>query len=74
MSYQKLKPCPNCETDAHLDVFTYDNGWRHVECLKCNYLGPGEGNIRQAIKSYNERIIERHKEYADAIRALAVEV
>lgn len=57
MSYQKLKPCPNCRDDEHLSIFAYENGCRHVECTKCNYLGPGEGNIREAIKSHNARAL-----------------
>lgn len=55
MSYPKMKPCLRCRSAEHLAVFTYDNGARHVECEACGYLGPGEGSIRQAIKSHNER-------------------
>jgi uncharacterized metal-binding protein (TIGR02443 family) len=54
----KMKPCPKCKNDDNLAVYTYDNGWRHVECIKCNYLGPGEGSVRAAIKSHNVREIE----------------
>lgn len=54
-TYPKIKPCPKCGTDEHLSIYGYENGWRHVECDKCQYLGPGEGNIRQAIKSHNEK-------------------
>lgn len=50
----KLQPCPNCKTDEHLAIYTYDNGWRHVECDGCFYLGPGEGNKLQAVKQHNE--------------------
>lgn len=53
---QKLKPCPACKTTDFLAVYTYEHGWQHVECEKCDYLGPGEGSRRQAIKSYNERV------------------
>ncbi len=52
----KIKPCPKCKTAANMSVYKYDNGWQHVECEKCCYLGPGEGSRRQAIKSYNERV------------------
>jgi Zn ribbon nucleic-acid-binding protein len=52
----KMKPCPKCGTDEWLDVYKYDNGWQHVECDKCFYLGPGEGSVRQAIKSHNEKV------------------
>lgn len=58
MTRQKLKPCKNCKTDEHLGIYTYDNGWRHVECEKCNYLGKGEGNIIQAIRSHNRTMNE----------------
>ena len=51
MTYPKMKPCPRCGDDVV--VYTYESGWRHVECLKCNYLGPGEGSIAAAIKAHN---------------------
>ena len=56
MSNQKLKPCPTCKTDEHLEVYKYDSGWRYVECDKCFYRGPGEGSIKQAIRSHNEEV------------------
>lgn len=59
----KIAPCPRCKTDEHIGICTYDSGWRYVECDKCWYTGPGEGNQRQAIKSHNENV-------AAAIRAL----
>jgi uncharacterized metal-binding protein (TIGR02443 family) len=52
-----MNPCPKCGVDDDLTVYTYDNGWRHVECLKCNYLGPGEGSIKAAIKSHNAKSV-----------------
>jgi hypothetical protein len=57
----KIKPCPECGADAdeHLAVYIYASGWRHVECTKCNYLGPGEGSNRSAIKSHNNRCATR---------------
>jgi uncharacterized metal-binding protein (TIGR02443 family) len=55
MTNPKMKPCPRCRADDHLAVFRYDSGWRYVECIKCDYLGPGEGSIRSAIKSHNEQ-------------------
>ncbi|GGC90796.1 hypothetical protein [Chelatococcus reniformis] len=68
MAYAKMKPCPYCE-NADLDVYTYDSGWRHVECTtSCGYLGPGEGNIRQAIRSHNDIRDERRAEYLEAMR------
>lgn len=54
---QKMKPCPKCRSVDHLAVYTYESGWRHVECIKCFYLGPGEGSIRQAIAAHNAAII-----------------
>lgn len=56
MSHQKIKPCPNCRTSDQMAVYTYDSGGRHVECMKCQYFGPGEGSIKQAIISHNERV------------------
>lgn len=53
---QKLKPCWICKTDEHLAIYTYDNGWTHVECEKCCMLGPGEGSKIQAARSWNARI------------------
>lgn len=54
-TYPLIKPCPKCGTCEHLSIYRYENRWRHVECDECQYLGPGEGNIRQAIKSHNEK-------------------
>ena len=55
MSNPKMKPCPTCKTDEDLSVYSYDHGWKHVECDKCFYLGPGEGSIKQAIIQHNAR-------------------
>jgi Zn ribbon nucleic-acid-binding protein len=46
-------PCPKCNVDADLAVYRYDSGWHHVECMRCNYLGPGAGSERAAIKLHN---------------------
>lgn len=54
----KLAPCPKCKTDENLAIFTYENGWRHVECNGCWALGPGEGSQRQAALSWNKRALE----------------
>lgn len=60
MSYPKMLPCPRCLSTEHLAVYSYDNGWRHVECdspdCPAFYLGPGEGSIRQAIESHNRNV------------------
>lgn len=55
MTAPKLKPCPECRTAEHLAIYTYDHGWKHVECDKCNYMGPGDGSKVHAIKSHNAR-------------------
>jgi Zn ribbon nucleic-acid-binding protein len=52
----KIAPCPNCKTDSHVAVYAYESGWKHVECDKCFYLGPGKGKIAQAIESHNARV------------------
>lgn len=52
MAYPKMRPCPNCKDTDNLNVFNYD-GWRHVECVKCNYLGPGCSSFAHAIRHYN---------------------
>lgn len=52
MSAQKIKPCPKCGADD-LAVIRYDSGWRYVECDHCWYFGPGEGSMKEAIKSHN---------------------
>lgn len=53
MTSPKIKPCPICLDGGDPVVMTYDHGWRHVECLDCDYRGPGEGSIKQAIVSWN---------------------
>lgn len=51
----KMKPCPKCGYGDYLSIYKYDSGWRRVECDNgnCQYLGPGEGSVREAIKSHN---------------------
>lgn len=56
MTYPKIAACPKCGASGDdLTVYTYESGWRHVECDDCYYLGPGEGNILQALRAHNER-------------------
>lgn len=67
MSYPKMKPCPKCNSDYHLAVYTYDNGSRHVECtMECGYLGPACTSIRWAIKYHNSERDERAAKYLAA--------
>ena len=62
----KMAPCPKCGKDELLAVYAYECGVKHVECNGCWYLGPGEGSIRQAIKSHNERCAADHLAQHDA--------
>jgi Zn ribbon nucleic-acid-binding protein len=57
MGYPTISDCPKCKSGAEVAIYEYENGWRHVECTKCNRLGPGEGNIRQAINSWNASVL-----------------
>lgn len=54
MSYQKIRPCPKCGSDA-VSVYKYDSGWQYVECdgPSCCYRGTGKGSIKEAIKAHN---------------------
>jgi hypothetical protein len=54
----KMQPCPCCGSAEHLTVYTHSYGWRHVECDNglCQYMGPGEGSVRAAIKAHNEKV------------------
>lgn len=62
MAYvQKLKPCKNCKTDEGLAIFKYESGCQHVECVRCNYLGPGSGSVAGAAKLHNEKVIQEDK-------------
>jgi Zn ribbon nucleic-acid-binding protein len=66
MTIRKMKPCPKCE-NPDLSIYTYDNGWRHVECDECLYLGPGCGSKADAVKQHNEQF-EPTKASYDALR------
>ncbi len=59
MAYPKIKPCPYCERDDALNVFTYENGGRHVECVRCDYLGPACTSILWAIRHHNKERDDR---------------
>lgn len=52
MTLPQLKPCPDCGSD-NVNVFTYENGWRHCECNHCWKLGRGEGSMLAAIRWWN---------------------
>jgi hypothetical protein len=55
MTYPKLKACKNCGSTDMLEIYTYESGWRRVECDKCMHFGPGEGNILSAIRGWNKQ-------------------
>jgi Zn ribbon nucleic-acid-binding protein len=59
----KILPCPCCGSPDDLNVYKYDSGWCYVECDSCWYRGPGEGSIRQAIKSHNEKVAAKMAAY-----------
>jgi Zn ribbon nucleic-acid-binding protein len=67
MTNPKMQPCPKCGSAEYLAVYTYYNGWRHVECVapSCSYLGPGEGSIRAAIKSHNKASLDKAEHNAE---------
>lgn len=66
MTAPKMKPCPICDQTDRLAVYTYDNGGRHVECTRCNYLGPACTSIVWAIKDHNAEREARVETYAKA--------
>lgn len=56
MTYPKMKPCPQCKSADYLNVYSYEpSGRRYVECDNhdCNYRGPGDSNVRNAIRNHN---------------------
>lgn len=56
MTYPKILPCPCCRRPGdELAVYTYEHGWKHVECDGCHYMGPGAGRILHAIREHNAR-------------------
>jgi hypothetical protein len=55
MTAPKMKSCPDCGNTA-LACWGYEWGWKHVECDKCNYIGPGEGSVTKAIRAHNAAI------------------
>jgi len=59
MTAPRPKPCPRCPDGGDIVVMTYDHGWRHVECLDCDYLGPGAGSKARAIRAHNDRVGDR---------------
>jgi hypothetical protein len=54
MAYPKILPC-KCG-NADLEIYKYENGWQHVECDECHYMGPGQGSKLWAIRRHNEHI------------------
>lgn len=63
MADPKMNSCPKCDSDEALAVYKYDNGWQHVECDDCFYLGPGSGNRRDAIRLHNAEREDRRIDY-----------
>lgn len=54
MAYPKILACPRCQCPGdELAVYTYEHGWKHVECDRCHYMGPGAGRILHAIREHN---------------------
>jgi hypothetical protein len=58
MTAPKPKPCPQCG-NIYVELYAYENGWKHVECDECYYLGPGEGSKLAAIQSHNKSAAEK---------------
>ena len=54
MTLPKILPC-DCGANAEewVGLYTYENGWSHVECGKCHKLGPGEGRQVDAVRNWN---------------------
>jgi len=61
---QKLKPCPQCDSEDHLAIYTYDHGGRRVECDKCFYLGPDCSSLVWAARWHNIHHAENKARYA----------
>lgn len=55
----KIQPCPNCLDGGDPSVMIYDHGWKHIECLDCDLLGPGAGSQKAAIALWNEKVAAR---------------
>ena len=72
MSVPKMKPCPKCGEGKYLAVFRYESGWRHVECCGpgCNYLGPGGGSIKAAVREHNFEREDRAANYRKAFQSV----
>lgn len=65
----KMLPCPRCGLTEHLDVITWEDVTRNVQCTNgfnstptppavgfCGYRGPAATSIRYAIQLYNDRV------------------
>lgn len=51
MTRPKMKPCPECGGDVA--AWTYESGWRRVECFDCDYIATPAGNLLHAIQHHN---------------------
>lgn len=72
MTYPRTIDCPKCGADGDtLSVYTYDSGWRYVECDTCWHRSPGEGSILQAIRSHNRTAPEMKAQYQTARERVA---
>lgn len=60
MTNQKPQPCPTCQNGDNVTVYKYDSGRCHVECIKCNYLGPSESSVGAAIRSHNVAVTSKN--------------
>ena len=59
----KMKPCAKCKTDEGLAIYTYEGGWKHVECDICMYLGRASGSMRGAVLNHNEEMDKRNERH-----------
>lgn len=57
MTYPKIKPCPKCNSDDYIAVYTYESGWSRVECDKCHGIFSCEGRKLDAIREHNSRAV-----------------
>lgn len=54
MTYPKMKPCPKCNSDDGIAVYTYESGRSRVECDKCHGIFSCENRKLDAIRAHNK--------------------